>query len=81
MRQIFQQNGIFVGEMFPISRRVYVDCTRNVPVSSCYPTLQGSESQEDQETNNNINSEMEDGLAPSPGSSSESPKEVRLNKL
>lgn len=36
----------------------------------------GSESQDDdKETNNNINSEMEDGLMPSPGSSSESPKE------
>ena len=36
--------------------------------------LQGSENQE-QEANNNI-SEMEDGLAPSPGASSDSPKEV-----
>ncbi|KAJ7330190.1 Serine/threonine-protein kinase 33 [Desmophyllum pertusum] len=36
---------------------------------------QGSESQDGQEANNNINSEMEDGLAPSPGASSESPKE------
>lgn len=41
---------------------------------------EGSESQEDQETNNNINSEMEDGLAPSPGSSSESPKEDNERK-
>ena len=36
--------------------------------------LQGLENQE-QEANNNI-SEMEDGLAPSPGASSDSPKEV-----
>lgn len=35
-----------------------------------------SESQDDdKETNNNITTEMEDGLMPSPGSSSESPKE------
>lgn len=41
--------------------------------------LQGSENQE-QEANNNI-SEMEDGLAPSPGASSDSPKEVgNLNR-
>ena len=40
---------------------------------------QGSECQDDDnETNNNISSELEDGLMPSPGSSSESPKEVRL---
>lgn len=35
---------------------------------------QGSENQEDQESNNNI-SAMEDGQVPSPGTSSESPKE------
>lgn len=40
---------------------------------------QGSESQDDdKETNNNISTEMEDGLTPSPGSSSESPKEARV---
>ena len=43
------------------------------------PSLQGSENQE-QEANNNI-SEMEDGLASSPGASSDSPKEVgNLNR-
>lgn len=41
---------------------------------------QGSESQENSETNNNINCEMEDGLVPSPGSSSESPKEENDRK-
>lgn len=48
----------------------------SVPGLSCLSSLQGSESQENSETNNNINCEMEDGLVPSPGSSSESPKEV-----
>ena len=45
-----------------------------VGLSHLLPLLQGSENQE-QEANNNI-SEMEDGLAPSPGASSDSPKEV-----
>ena len=44
-----------------------------------YLYLQGSENQE-QEANNNI-SEMEDGLAPSTGASSNSPREVgNLNR-
>ena len=43
---------------------------------------QGSECQDDDnETNNNISSELEDGLMPSPGSSSESPKEARLHQI
>ena len=50
-----------------------------VAFSYLLPSLQGSENQE-QEANNNI-SEMEDGLASSPGASSDSPKEVgNLNR-
>ena len=65
-----------------LSRSYYCESYRSkniVAFSYLLNSLQGSENQE-QEANNNI-SEMEDGLASSPGASSDSPKEVgNLNR-
>ena len=68
----FSSNVLFICLELSRQDSVY----QSVQGLSCLSSLQGSESQENSETNNNINCEMEDGLVPSPGSSSESPKEV-----